>query len=222
MAASMQHDRRTPMKQKSVVSSYGPGNSLYSTTESLTGQDIENYFRIGSTRPNSATNSIANSTSNINERKTVQYLRPTSFEQQQKEVQHLNKSKLDIIPKQLLPIDQKAYARDFQQRYDNEFLQRWNKGVLGDNDDETMISSSTSQQFSKTNAITIIQGNTGSGKSTQIPQYILDDYVKSSKPVNIVVTQPRRIAARSLCEYISHSRNWPVGQTVGYQTSLNK
>jgi HrpA-like RNA helicase len=72
------------------------------------------------------------------------------------------------------------------------------------------------------NSITIIQGNTGSGKSTQIPQYILDDYVKQSKPVNIVVTQPRRIAARSLCEYISYTRNWPIGQTIGYQTSLNK
>jgi ATP-dependent RNA helicase TDRD9 len=72
------------------------------------------------------------------------------------------------------------------------------------------------------NSITIIQGNTGSGKSTQIPQYILDDYVKHSKPVNIVVTQPRRIAARALCQHISYSRNWPIGQTVGYQTSLNK
>lgn len=74
----------------------------------------------------------------------------------------------------------------------------------------------------ETNSITIIQGNTGSGKSTQIPQYILDDFVKRSKPVNIVVTQPRRIAARSLCEHISYSRQWPVGQTVGYQTSLNR
>ncbi|CAF4341490.1 unnamed protein product, partial [Rotaria sp. Silwood2] len=157
MATSMQNDHRTSVKQKSVVPSYGPGNSLYSTTESLTAQDIENYFRVVSTRPNSTTNSIANSTSNTNERKTVQYLRPTSFEQQQKEVQQLNKNKIDIIPyatfhekKQLLSIDQKAYARDFQQRYDNEFLQRWNKGVLGDNDDETTISSSTSQQFGST------------------------------------------------------------------------
>ncbi|CAF4582214.1 unnamed protein product [Rotaria sp. Silwood2] len=74
----------------------------------------------------------------------------------------------------------------------------------------------------ETNSITIIQGNTGSGKSTQIPQYIFDDYVKRSKPVNIIVTQPRRFAARSLCEHISRSRNWPVGQTVDYQTSLNK
>ena len=74
----------------------------------------------------------------------------------------------------------------------------------------------------ETNSIVIIQGNTGSGKSTQIPQYILDDHVRRSKPVNIVVTQPRRIAARSLCQYVSSCRSWPIGQTVGYQTSLNK
>ncbi|CAF1670420.1 unnamed protein product [Rotaria magnacalcarata] len=318
MATSMEHDRQKTMKQKSAVPSYGPGNSLYSTTEPLTAQDIENYFRIVPTRPNSSINSIDNSMSSKNECKTVQYLRPTSFEQQQKEVQRLNKNKIDIVPyatfhekKQLLPIDQTAYARDFQQRFDNEFLQRWNKGVMGDIDDQTTISSSTSQRYGSTtigssinnrlsrlnidrdqdrehmsdiegqtdpdgvqsevdkeeirqifgishaletfddykeirqwinqdttlpvytqkdkilsiiemNSIAIIQGNTGSGKSTQIPQYILDDYVKRSKPVNIVVTQPRRIAARSLCEHISHSRNWPVGQTIGYQTSLNR
>ena len=68
----------------------------------------------------------------------------------------------------------------------------------------------------ETNSITIIQGNTGSRKSTQISQYILDDFVKRSKPINIVVTQSRRIAARSLCEHISRSRNWPIGQTIGY------
>jgi hypothetical protein len=55
----------------------------------------------------------------------------------------------------------------------------------------------------ETNSITIIQGNTGSRKATQILQYILDDYVKHSKPCNIVVTQSRYIAARSLCEHIS-------------------
>lgn len=85
------------MKQKSILPNYGPGNSLCSTSDSLTTQDIENYFRFGSDRPNSSTNSTANSTSNISEPKIVQYLCPTSFEQQQKEVQQLNKTKLDII-----------------------------------------------------------------------------------------------------------------------------
>jgi len=95
MATSIPSNRRTTMKEKSVTPSYGPGNSLYSATESLTAEDIVNYFRIGPTRPNS---SIDNSISNLNERKTVQYLRPTSFEHQQKEIQQLNKTKMDIIP----------------------------------------------------------------------------------------------------------------------------
>jgi hypothetical protein len=92
MATSIPNDRRRTQKVKSVAPSYGPGNSLYSATESLTAEDIENYFRIIPSRPNSS--SIENS----NERKTVQYLRPTSFEHQQKEIQQLNKNKMDIIP----------------------------------------------------------------------------------------------------------------------------
>lgn len=94
----MRHDRRTSIKQKSTVPSYGPGNSLYSATESLTAQDIENYFRIAPTRPNSSFNSLDKSTSNLDECKNVQYLRPTSFEQQQKEVQQINRNKIDTIP----------------------------------------------------------------------------------------------------------------------------
>jgi len=145
MAKSNPSNHGSTIKQKTIAPSYGPGNSLYSATESLTAEDIENYFRIIPSRPNS---SIDNSISNRNEQKTVQYLRPTSFEHQQKEVQQLNKNKMDIIPyatfheklkilflfkeikfflfffrKQLLPIDQKAYAQDFRKRYDSEFLQ---------------------------------------------------------------------------------------------------
>jgi hypothetical protein len=83
--------------KKTVAPSCGPGNSTYSATESLTAQDIENYFRIGPTRPKFSTNSVDNSTSSINGRKIVQYLRPTSFEQQQKGIRQLNKNKMNII-----------------------------------------------------------------------------------------------------------------------------
>ncbi|CAF2731364.1 unnamed protein product [Rotaria sp. Silwood2] len=76
----MQNDPRISVKQKSFVPNYGPGNSLYSTAESLIAQNIESYFRIIPTRLNSTTDSIDKLTLNTNERKTVQYLRPTSFE----------------------------------------------------------------------------------------------------------------------------------------------
>ena len=77
----------------------------------------------------------------------------------------------------------------------------------------------------------IITGETGSGKSTQVPQYILDHYVSQNESVKIWVTQPRRIAAISIAERVAESRsigtrdkNWGAcGQgIVGYQVGLDR
>lgn len=45
--------------------------------------------------------------------------------------------------------------------------------------------------------VTIVSGDTGCGKSTQVPQFILDD-ADLGATANIIVTQPRRISAISL------------------------
>lgn len=63
----------------------------------------------------------------------------------------------------------------------------------------------------------IIHGTTGSGKSTQLPQYILDHYIQRSAYCNIVVTQPRKIGASSIARWISKERSWALGGLVGYQ-----
>ncbi|KAM7024098.1 ATP-dependent RNA helicase TDRD9 isoform 1-T1 [Acridotheres tristis] len=70
------------------------------------------------------------------------------------------------------------------------------------------------------NSVVIVEGATGSGKSTQIPQYILDYCMKHSMPCNIAVTQPRKISASSLARWISKERSWTLGEFVGYQLSL--
>ncbi|XP_055295310.1 probable ATP-dependent RNA helicase spindle-E [Sitodiplosis mosellana] len=68
----------------------------------------------------------------------------------------------------------------------------------------------------------VIEGSTGCGKSTQIPQIILDDARENKKPCNIIVTQPRRIAARSIAERVAAERGWDLGSVVGYQIGLDK
>ncbi|KAH8235606.1 hypothetical protein KR032_003763 [Drosophila birchii] len=70
--------------------------------------------------------------------------------------------------------------------------------------------------------VLIIQGTTGSGKSTQLPQYILEWATKHRTPVRILVSQPRRVAAITVSERIAKERGEPPGSTVGYQIRMNK
>ena len=56
---------------------------------------------------------------------------------------------------------------------------------------------------------------TGSGKTTQVPQMVLDAGLAGSR--NVVVLQPRRVAARTVAARVAWERNSPVGREVGYQ-----
>ncbi|TGZ59712.1 hypothetical protein CRM22_008906 [Opisthorchis felineus] len=66
--------------------------------------------------------------------------------------------------------------------------------------------------------VTLIRGETGCGKTTQIPQFILDTYIESGRGAEctVLVTQPRRISAISLAERIAYERGEAVGMSVGY------
>ncbi|KAI5961502.1 ucp12 [Candida theae] len=67
------------------------------------------------------------------------------------------------------------------------------------------------------NKITLITGETGSGKSTQIVQYILDDLnSKGDFSTTVFCTQPRRISALGLASRISEERGDKLGQETGY------
>src|SRR5690606_16912617 len=56
---------------------------------------------------------------------------------------------------------------------------------------------------------------TGSGKSTQIPQILLDSGLFDGQ---ILVLQPRRLAARMLASRVAEERGSILGQEVGFQT----
>ena len=66
----------------------------------------------------------------------------------------------------------------------------------------------------------LLQAPTGSGKSTQIPQMILDHGLAGDG--EIVVLQPRRLATRMLAARVARERNGPLGAEVGYQIRLDK
>uniref|UniRef100_A0A8C5BYX9 RNA helicase n=1 Tax=Gadus morhua TaxID=8049 RepID=A0A8C5BYX9_GADMO len=72
------------------------------------------------------------------------------------------------------------------------------------------------------NSVVIIRGATGSGKTTQLPQFILDHYSKKNAPCNIVVTQPRKIGATSIARWVATERRCTLGSLVGYQVGLEK
>ncbi|HYP17938.1 MAG TPA: helicase-related protein, partial [Opitutus sp.] len=65
----------------------------------------------------------------------------------------------------------------------------------------------------------IVQAPTGSGKSTQIPQMLLAHGLAGEKG-EVVVLQPRRLAARMLAKRVAEEMDSALGDVVGYQIRL--
>lgn len=67
-----------------------------------------------------------------------------------------------------------------------------------------------------THAVTIITAETGSGKSTQVPQYMHE------AGYDVVVTEPRRMAAWSLAERVAEEMETEFGNIVGFRTGFER
>ena len=72
--------------------------------------------------------------------------------------------------------------------------------------------------------VLVIAGHTGSGKTTQVPQMILDHAIHNGRggECNVVCTQPRRISATSIARRVAYERCEPVGDSVGYHVRFDR
>ena len=70
--------------------------------------------------------------------------------------------------------------------------------------------------------VVIVSGETGCGKTTQLPQFILEDAIAAGRgpATSIICTQPRRISAVSIAQRVAQERGEAVGGSVGYKIRL--
>ncbi|WOL01197.1 DExH-box ATP-dependent RNA helicase DExH3 [Canna indica] len=72
------------------------------------------------------------------------------------------------------------------------------------------------------NQVVVVSGETGCGKTTQLPQYILESEIDAARGAtcSIICTQPRRISAMAVSERVAAERGEKLGESVGYKVRL--
>jgi hypothetical protein len=65
--------------------------------------------------------------------------------------------------------------------------------------------------------VTCIQGETGCGKSSMVPVFVLEEARRRGQKPKVIVTQPRRIGAVTVARRVAEQMGEELGQTVGYR-----
>lgn len=134
-------------------------------------------------------------------------------------------------------IDKNAESIDYHKQAESSYLKKQHESKRKMKKYEDMLKSRAALPIAelkgeilhllKENDVLVVCGETGCGKTTQVPQFILDDMIEEGHGgiCNIVCTQPRRIAAISVAERVADERceSSPGSKDslVGYQVRLD-
>jgi ATP-dependent helicase HrpB len=68
----------------------------------------------------------------------------------------------------------------------------------------------------------VIVAEPGAGKTTRVPPAVLSADILPKEHPNLVMLQPRRVAARASAMRIADERGWPLGNEVGYHVRFDR
>ncbi|KAL6963082.1 RNA helicase [Sarracenia purpurea var. burkii] len=106
--------------------------------------------------------------------------------------------------------------QDWQESPEGQKMQEFRRSLPAYKERDALLNSISQNQ------VVVVSGETGCGKTTQLPQYILESETESARGAvcSIVCTQPRRISAMSVAERVAAERGENLGESVGYKVRL--
>lgn len=149
------------------------------------------------------------SASNVGQSQSIEEV----FEEQQ------DSSTKSVIAERVLlrrSLQMRNKQQDWQGSSDGQKMLDFRKSLPSHKEKETLLRAISQNQ------VVVVSGETGCGKTTQLPQYILESEIEASRGAacNIICTQPRRISAISVAERVAAERGEEIGESVGYKVRL--
>lgn len=106
--------------------------------------------------------------------------------------------------------------QDWQESSEGQKMQEFRRSLPAYKEREALLNAISQNQ------VVVVSGETGCGKTTQLPQYILESEIEAARGAfcSIICTQPRRISAMSVSERVAAERGEKLGESVGYKVRL--
>lgn len=147
---------------------------------------------------------------------------PDKVEELESEIREISRPK--HFRQRLLPREAEERNRLLQRNF-NAFLQDSKFAELRRKKEELPMNHYRAQvlEIISNNPYSIVVGATGSGKTTQVPQILLEDAINrgNGSACNVICTQPRRIAATSVARRVAIERAERLQDSVGYHVRFD-